>query len=313
VIIVIAVVGLAFLGLPGALGVVGRRTNPRLWTKLCALALLSGAVIFELAALVATAPAAFLLVGRPGAAHACELLLGTTFPGGWALSLAALAVAVLLPSLAWRALGRARGVARSISMGLHHDDRRVIEGQFELHVLASVRQVAFSLPGRGGQIVVSQGIVDALSPGQFDALCAHEAAHLRLVHSRYVQLAQVMAQTFALWPPTRVSVTTLRHALERWADEQAVGESWFARSDLRTALLTVAQMSVPDEIAAFSSLDGVFDRVNALDVMPSRLSVTWWCALLVPGLVLGTSAAASLLWWGQHAYCMIGMVGNCLR
>jgi hypothetical protein len=303
----IVVVALGLLAMPGALRPVGRRINPKLWTQMCALALISGAAIFELTALVAAAPPLLKLVGLPMAAHDCQALLGAAIPGGSVFVGSALILAAAIPLLAGRALARARRIAQSISTQLRPADRRTFRGEFELFVVSTKSPIALSVPGHPGRLIVSQGVVDTLNSAQFDALCAHEEVHLRCGHTRYIQLSVAMSRAFVFWPPIRNSVNTLRLGLERWADEEAAGVCPDKRTTLRSALIAVAGATAADEIAAFSSVDGVIDRANALEAAPKRVDRAWWLLLFTPGIVLGLGAAFSLVWWGQRAYCVVGM------
>ncbi len=146
---------------------------------------------------------------------------------------------------------------------------------------------AFTLPGRGGQVVVSTGLVDILDEHEQQVVLAHERAHAVHRHDRYLLIAQVAA---ALMPPLRTLASRLQFSLERWADEAAVDHCGDRRFVART-LGKVALSSVSPAFAALSFAGlGVPARVAALlspprpPVLP-RYSGTLWCAIAVTGVL----------------------------
>ncbi|MFI6685187.1 M48 family metalloprotease [Streptomyces sp. NPDC050485] len=96
---------------------------------------------------------------------------------------------------------------------------------------------AFALPGSPGRIVVSSGMLRALSADERTALLAHERAHLR--HRHHVFLL-VLRLASALDPLLRPVARAGSFAVERWADEEAgtlVGDRpLVARAVARAAL-----------------------------------------------------------------------------
>jgi beta-lactamase regulating signal transducer with metallopeptidase domain len=98
---------------------------------------------------------------------------------------------------------------------------------------------AFALPGSPGRIVVSSGMLQALTAAERGALLAHEGAHLRHRHHLFVLVLQVTAAFDPLLRPVSVAGA---YALERWADEEAATEvadrQLVARAVARAALAT---------------------------------------------------------------------------
>ena len=78
---------------------------------------------------------------------------------------------------------------------------------------------AFTLPGRGGQVVLSTGLIDMLDEAEQQVVLAHERAHAHHRHDRYLLTAQLAA---AVMPLLRPLAGRLQFSLERWADETAV-------------------------------------------------------------------------------------------
>jgi hypothetical protein len=87
-----------------------------------------------------------------------------------------------------------------------------------LVVVASDDAMAFALPGKPGQVVVTTSMLDALDADEQRVLFAHEQAHLRLRHHRYLRLTQLASAACPLVYPL---VKRVRFATERWADEEA--------------------------------------------------------------------------------------------
>ncbi|WP_327387065.1 M56 family metallopeptidase [Streptomyces sp. NBC_01207] len=110
----------------------------------------------------------------------------------------------------WRQLRRARALAAG-SRG-------------ELVVLEQEHPDAYALPGRPGRIVITSGMLRALSAAEREVLLAHERAHLRGRHHLLVPTVELAAHCH---PGLRAVREPLRYALERTADEaaaQAVGD-----------------------------------------------------------------------------------------
>ncbi len=78
--------------------------------------------------------------------------------------------------------------------------------------------VAHAVPTKTGCVVVSTGLLAALTPAERRAVFAHERAHLHLGHHRYILLAELCVATVPLLRPL---ADQLRHATERAADESA--------------------------------------------------------------------------------------------
>jgi hypothetical protein len=124
---------------------------------------------------------------------------------------------------------------------------------------------AFALPGSPSRIVVSSGMLRALTPGEQRALLAHERAHLRHHHHVFLLVLQLAA---AVNPLLRPVAAAGAFALERWADEEAgivvADRPLVARAVARAALAT--HRSPHHALAATGG--PVPQRVRALLVPP---------------------------------------------
>ncbi|GGS04029.1 hypothetical protein Snoj_08980 [Streptomyces nojiriensis] len=169
----------------------------------------------------------------------------------------------------------------------------------ELVVLEEEHPDAYALPGRPGRIVITSGMLRALSAAECEVLLAHERAHLR---GRHHLLAAIVELAAHCHPGLRAVREPLRYALERSADEsaaQAVGDRRLtARAIGRAALAVHAS---PDRnrpgFALAATTGPVPLRVAALLGQPARARV---CGaprrLAVVALLtcLAVSAGASL-------------------
>lgn len=131
-----------------------------------------------------------------------------------------------------------------------------------IEVVASDDPIAFAVPGRPGGVVIGSSLLCQLDPNERSAVLAHENAHLRLHHHRYVHTVEMCAAAFPFLIPLARQV---RFATERWADEAAADEVGSRRTVAR-AIARVALMHRGSQLApslAFSGR-GTSARVDAL-------------------------------------------------
>ncbi len=306
---VILLSGTLLVALPGLAWRIGVRVPPRRWARLCAAALLAGVAMVELTALLLAAPTVFAALGVPSLAVACQRLLGPLAPGGAVIGWTSAAAAVGLPGLVGHHLAAARRGYRDLEVEPALGQHRSWEGH-DVVVLPTDEVLAYSLAGAGLQIVVSRGLVAALSPAELDAVLRHEAAHLEHHHQRFLLGATALEQAFSFLPPVRKSARRLRTALERWADEEAASAGPEARRDLHGALVGVAGAALGRSVAAFSAADTVMERLRTLESPPleyGRAPAT----VFAPGLVLGFVGLAALAMWMGDLQVVIAMAGRC--
>jgi beta-lactamase regulating signal transducer with metallopeptidase domain len=180
-----------------------------------------------------------------------------------------------------------------------------------LVVLPTETVVAFCSNGPTPQIVVSDGLVDTLEPDELTAVLRHEAAHLEHGHQRALIVASALDRSLSVFPLVRRSTTVLRIALERWADETAVGSSPATRRHLRQALLAVTPVMVTVAVPAFSAKETVVERLDALGAepvppSPLRRVLAYTPAAALSATVIAAVAASAgeaahhLLAWSHH-------------
>jgi Zn-dependent protease with chaperone function len=176
-----------------------------------------------------------------------------------------------VPALALVAIG----VVRTVRLVRQHRALR-LDHAHPIHIAQSHKPYAVTLPGRAGQIVISTAMLDMLDDAERRIVVAHEEAHARYRHDRYLLAAELAT---AVLPPLRALARRVNFSIERWADEEAVA----ACGDRRLVAVTlgkVALQSHPPIVAGFAGL-GVAARMEALLAPPiskphrSHLVLLW--------------------------------------
>ncbi|WP_327066635.1 M48 family metalloprotease [Kitasatospora sp. NBC_01302] len=172
-----------------------------------------------------------------------------------------------------------------------------------LTVLTDDRADAYALPGRlgrPGRIVVTTGMLRALTGPERAALLAHERAHL---HGRHHLLLAAAEYAAVLHPALGQLRAPLGFHLERWADESAaaaVGDRAVTARAVGRAALAAARSPRPARplLAPAAAAGPVPRRVAALlappaPARPRRRARTGTRRLATAGLLLGCCLAVS--------------------
>ena len=154
-----------------------------------------------------------------------------------------------------------------------------------IHIVEHDEMFAFTVPGKGGRIVLSDALYDRLSADERTVVLAHEAAHARHRHDRYLIAAELAA---ALLSPLRVLVRRLQFSIERWADEEAAAACGDRELVFRTLGRVALYSSQTAPSLAFAGL-GVPARMGALKSPPvpeprSRARAVLWLAISLTGV-----------------------------
>ena len=220
----------------------------------------------------------------------CTVATPGHHPVGTILGLAALAVLTV---------GTTRAVAAAFRFWRTDAAWR---GSDPVEIIASPEPIAFAVPGGRGTVVVSTGLLGGLPRGQRDALLAHEHAHVRLHHHRYVRTTRLAARIVPALYPLERWVTL---ATERWADEEAAA-SVGDRRIVADALVSAANMQIPGSGLLFASASHLEERVDALlTPRPERPALTQvafiaaWASLTV-SLVSSVVELHHLVAFVQH-------------
>lgn len=186
-------------------------------------------------------------------------------------------VIVGLPSVALSIVGAARAIKV-----IRLDRRLRIHEPGPVEYVDTAEAYAVTVPGRGGRIVVSTGLLDLIDDRELEAVIAHESAHARHRHDRYLLTARAVA---AALPPVRPITARLQFALERWADESAAR----ACGDRRVVATALAKAALGPQLSAATlgfTGPGITDRVEALlAASPPRprrgVALALWTAIAV--------------------------------
>ena len=144
--------------------------------------------------------------------------------------------------------------------------------------------VAYCLPGRRQEIVLTTAALAALDEGQVAAVLAHEQAHLSGRHDLVLAAACALDRAFPRVPAFRAARDELARLIEMLADDAAA-----ARSDRLTVATALVQLSGGSAPAAALGAGGrsALARVRRL-VAPAR-------PLGAPRSALAALAAAAVL------------------
>ncbi|WP_433088018.1 M56 family metallopeptidase [Dactylosporangium sp. CA-052675] len=165
---------------------------------------------------------------------------------------------------------------------------------------------AFAVPGRPGHVVVTTGMRDLLTDRQFEALLAHERAHLAERHHRLVRITELaVAAHPALWWVGR----HVDYLVERAADERAAA----ALGDRRTvahAIGTAALAGTAPHPAGLhaAGVGGIVPRRVSHLLRPRPAALPRVLAV-IPVLV----GLSSLVWTGEAAVDLIQLFAAAAR
>jgi Zn-dependent protease with chaperone function len=234
--------------------------------SLASLGLLAWTVVAELP------PVAALGRWRPGA-------VGAASPVPTPVAVAAL---VLLGAVGWRCLRRVGALVSEARAAARLERRVPSRGRPPRVVVVDdvvpAAHAVAGLPGCGGHIVVTSGVLAALDDGELRrAVYEHERAHLRHHHGA---IRVVCGLAVAVNPLLRTAHARVAYLLERWADEDAATHTGRAVTAEALAVVSLAALPAPSAMA-FDTV-GVPDRIGALldgtSATRSR-AIVLWCAL----------------------------------
>src|ERR1700730_7402423 len=120
---------------------------------------------------------------------------------------------------------------------------------------------AYCVAGRDPTVILTTGAVQALDPGQLDAVLAHERAHLAGRHHQLLAVARIGRQVLPFLPLMRDAEQQVARLVELHADDAATR----ARDPrlLATALVVLATAAGPAPAPAAGATDSV-QRIRRL-------------------------------------------------
>jgi hypothetical protein len=140
-------------------------------------------------------------------------VLSQDAPASLPIAVAAGALLAVSATAAGRALWRRAG-ALAAAFG----QARRLPGAAQLVVTDDETADAYTLPGWPCRIVVTAGMMRALTPAERQVLLAHEQTHATWFHYLFTSAARVAA---AANPLLRPVATAVGYTVERWADERS--------------------------------------------------------------------------------------------
>ena len=200
----------------------------------------------------------------------------------WVAPVLLAALAVRLVWMAVRELHRARQrVGRNLEMlrVLAHTDRCPASGPPTLW-LRSDRVAAFSFGGRGGAVVLTDGLRARLAENGVQAVLAHERAHVRGHHHLLIAVAEVLARAFPAVRLLAEAPAALREQVELAADLSAV--RLCGPDAVRDALMVLTGASTPEAALAMArdAVDVRLRRLACAAQLPSATARVTTCGLL---------------------------------
>jgi hypothetical protein len=140
-------------------------------------------------------------------------------------------------------------------------------GDLEVVIIPTDASVAYTIPGRQPQIVISEGLRARLSADVLRFVLDHERAHLRGRDRWNALLATALETAFVFVPGAARTAAALRIGLERAADEDAAGGLLTRR---RTIARGISAEGVRAHIACGAEL-WQFRSRNLVDPAPPAL------------------------------------------
>ena len=153
-------------------------------------------------------------------------------PSSLPLGLAAGALLAAAAAAAVRAAWR-----RTAALVAAHRQARWLPGAGQVVVVSDDAADAYAAPGWPGRIVITTGMMHALTAAERQVLLAHERAHASGYHYLFTAAARLAS---AANPLLRPLADAVGYSVERWADEQAAasaGDRMLAARAIATAAL----------------------------------------------------------------------------
>jgi Zn-dependent protease with chaperone function len=154
-----------------------------------------------------------------------------------------------------------------------HRQARWLPGAEQVVVVSDDAADAYTAPGWPGRIVITTGMMHALTAAERHVLLAHERAHASGYHYLFTAAARLASAANPLLRPVAAAVG---YSVERWADEQAAtaaGDRRLAARAIATAAL--AAQAAPAERRVPAGAIGVVPdstRMRGAGAVPRRVA-----------------------------------------
>lgn len=119
----------------------------------------------------------------------------------------------------------------------------------EVRVAPTLEPIAFAVPGRDRHVVVSRAVMLLPDPER-QAVLAHEGAHLRLRHDRYLLVLSTYERVWGWLPGVRAVAACHRSSIEHWADTMASRTTPLTDVTLERARMKLGACAGPSSVAS---------------------------------------------------------------
>ncbi|KUL40506.1 M56 family metallopeptidase [Actinoplanes awajinensis] len=182
-----------------------------------------------------------------------------------------------------------------------------VDGPGGLVMLPDDAPRAFAVPGDPGHVVVTTGMRGLLTDPQFEALLAHENAHLSERHHRLARLAElaVAAHPALWWVGKHVD-----YLIERAADERAATDLG-SRKTLAHAIgvAALAGAGSPFAAALHAAVPGGVVPKRVAHLLRPQPRPAPRAFLIIPALL----ALSSVIWTGEATLDLVELIHAALR
>ncbi|GAA4608779.1 Zn-dependent protease with chaperone function [Actinoplanes octamycinicus] len=269
----------------------GRAASVVAWSAVTVAATSTINLLLLAAHALAQVPAVGRLLGWSAAVVAADTAGVEWVP--W-LSLVLLVAVILSVTLRWRRQRRVLAMVPAAGPG-------------GLVLLPDDAPRAFAVPGNPGHVVVTTGMRGLLTDPQFEALLAHEHAHLSEHHHRLARLAElaVAAHPALWWVGKHVD-----YLIERAADERAAA-SLGSRKTLAHAIgvAALAGAGSPFAAALHAAVPGGVVPKRVAHLLRPQPRPAPPLFLLLPAAV----ALSSVIWTGEATLDLVELIHAALR
>ena len=204
--------------------------------------------------------------------------------------------ALVLGVLVWHGIRHAAAARRAEMRGvaLAGSVRRPTSAG-EAWVVPSAEPFAFAAGLWRCRAVVTSGMLAPLKEIERQAVCEHEAAHVRLGHPRLLVVCGAIAAAYGRFPPVRRAWDGLRRELEAAADDEAarvVGSEALVSALVHVALLFLGRESPGALSLGFGGAEHLRWRIERLEHPGSPDP---WPTALVGTAAVATATAMALV------------------
>ena len=305
-ILALLILGCALLAIPGTVPEPPRRLPAREWTPVALLAMVAGVLALLAGLTLAALPTVAPVIGIPELVDRCRELLAPFAIESSILDLLAAGLAIVILSRIGIRIVHSARVARRARIEPWLGEHEPRDG-FELVVVPTDRNLAFGVPGRTPQVVLSTGLSEQLRDDELEAVIGHEAAHLRLHHPALIAVLHGIDAGVGIIPFVGRSVRRLLTGLEVWADS-AVDSETGRRDALCAALICVSEPAI---IRGASS--DAQNRIGRLLRAPRLQPVYMRSAVYASVLILSVVVAVTAAGWFTNAHHAVALGAPCVH